>query len=81
MTENSPEGRETQWQTEKLLVTSNFSFSRSVVKGLALQTCKNKSLFGKELNKPHHEDKATTKQQQQHILIFFNILFCVLAVI
>ena len=32
---------------EKLLVTSNFSFSRRVFKRLVLQTCKNQGLFGK----------------------------------
>ena len=30
-------------------MTSNFSFSYSVFKGLILQTCKNQGLFGKEL--------------------------------
>ena len=34
---------------EKLLVTSNFSFSHSVFKRLVLQTRKNKGLFGKGL--------------------------------
>ena len=34
---------------EKLLVTSNFSFSLTVFKRLVLQTCKNKGLFGKGL--------------------------------
>ena len=36
---------------EKLLVTSNFSFSHSVFKRLVLQTHKNQGLFGKGLNK------------------------------
>ena len=35
---------------EKLLVTSNFSFSDRVFKEVVLQTCGNKSLFGKELS-------------------------------
>ena len=35
------------WEKEKLLVTSNFSFSHSVFKRLALQTRKNQGLFGK----------------------------------
>ena len=35
---------------EKLLVTSNFSFSHSVFKRLVLQTRKNQGLFGKGLN-------------------------------
>ena len=34
---------------EKLLVTSNFSFSHSVFKRLVLQTCKNQGLFRKGL--------------------------------
>ena len=33
-----------------LLVTSNFSFSRSVFKRLVLETRKNQGLFGKELS-------------------------------
>ena len=37
------------WETEKLLVTSNFSFSHSVFKRLVLQTRKNQGLFGKGL--------------------------------
>ena len=34
---------------EKMLVTSNFSFSHSVFKRLELQTRKNQGLFGKGL--------------------------------
>ena len=37
------------WEKEKLLVTSNFSFSRSVFKRHVLQTHKNQGLFGKGL--------------------------------
>ena len=37
------------WEKEKLLVTSNFSFSHIVFKRLVLQTRKNKGLFGKRL--------------------------------
>ena len=36
---------------EKLLVTSNFSFSHNVYKRLVLQSHKNKGLFGKGLTK------------------------------
>ena len=39
----------TLWEKEKLLVTSNFSFSCSVFKRLVLQTHENKGLFRKEL--------------------------------
>ena len=38
------------WEKEKLLVRSNFSFSRSVFKRLALEARKNQGLFGKGLN-------------------------------
>ena len=37
------------WEKEKLLVTSNFSFSHSVFKRLVQQTCKSQGLFGKGL--------------------------------
>ena len=37
------------WEKEKLLVTSNFSFSHNVFKRLVLQTRKNQGLFGKGL--------------------------------
>ena len=40
-------GRKALWEKEKLLLTSNFSFSLSVFKGLLLQTHKNQGLFGK----------------------------------
>ena len=38
------------WEKEKLLITSNFSFSNSVFKRLVLQTHINQGLFGKGLN-------------------------------
>ena len=37
-------------EKEKLLVTSNFSFSHSAFKRLVLQTHENQGLFGKGLN-------------------------------
>ena len=46
--ESSPNGYKTLWEKEKLLVTSNFSFSHSVFTRLVLQTRKNQGLFGKE---------------------------------
>ena len=49
MTESSLKGYKTLWKKEKLLVTSNFSFSYSVFKRLILQTRKNRGLFGKVL--------------------------------
>ena len=50
MAESSPKGQKTLWDKEKLLVTSNFSFSHSVFKRLVLQTRKNQGLFGKGLS-------------------------------
>ena len=47
--ESSPKGLKTLWEKEKLLVTSDFSFSHSVFKRLVLQTRKNQGLFGKGL--------------------------------
>ena len=41
------------WGKEKLLVTSNFSFSNSVFKRPVLQTRKNQGLFGKGLTLYH----------------------------
>ena len=38
-------GKKTLWEKEKLLVTSNFSFSHSVLKKLALQTGKKQGLL------------------------------------
>ena len=60
MAECSPDGSETLWEKEKLLVASNFSFSHSVFKKLVLLTNKNQGLFGKGL--------SNTKQVQ--LLIF-----------
>ena len=51
MAENYHKGLKTLWEKEKLLVTSNFSFSHSVFKRLVLQTRKNQGLFGKGLIK------------------------------
>ena len=44
---------ETLWEEEKLLITSNFSFSHSVFESLLLQTRKNQGLFGKGLRVVH----------------------------
>ena len=49
MGESSPKGLKTLWEKEKLLVTSNFSFSHSVFKSVLLQSRKNQGLFGKAL--------------------------------
>ena len=44
MAENYPSGQKTLWEKEKLLVTSNFSFSHSVFKRLVLQARKKQRL-------------------------------------
>ena len=49
MAESSQKEWKTLWEKEKLLIMSNFSFSRSVFKRLVLQTHKNKGLFRKGL--------------------------------
>ena len=49
MTQSSPNGLKTLQENEKMLITSNFSFSHSVFKKLVLQTRKNKGLFWKGL--------------------------------
>ena len=51
MTESSTNGRKTLWEKEKLLFTSNFSFSPSVFRRLVLQTGKNQGLFRKEFKR------------------------------
>ena len=40
-------GRKTLWKKDKLLVTSNLSFSHNVYKRLVMQTHKNQGLFRK----------------------------------
>ena len=56
---------------EKLLVTSNFSFSHNVFKKVELQTCKTQGLFGKGLTtlqeKPFEKGENTGKQ---HFFLF-----------
>ena len=49
MAENYLNGQKTLGEKEKLLVTSNFSFSHIVFKRLELLTQKNQGLFGKGL--------------------------------
>ena len=49
MAEKAPNGLKTLWEKQKLLFTSNFSFSHSVFKRLVLQTRKKQGLFGKGL--------------------------------
>ena len=49
MAETSPNGWKALWEKDKLLITSNFSFSQSVFERLVLQILKNQGLFGKGL--------------------------------
>ena len=49
MEQSSPTGCKILWKNEKLLATSNFSFSRSVFELHELQTGKTQGLFGKGL--------------------------------
>ena len=49
MAESSANGQKTLWEKEKLVVTSNFSFSHSVLKRLGLQTYIIQGFFGKGL--------------------------------
>ena len=49
MAENSPNKNKTLREKEKLLVSSNFSFSHSVFQRFVLQTLRNQGLFGKGL--------------------------------
>ena len=50
MAASCPTGQKTLWEKEKLLVTSNFSFSHSVFNRLVLKIRKNWDLFGKVLS-------------------------------
>ena len=59
MTENSAKGQKALWEKEKLLITSNVSFSLSVFKRLALQTHKKQGLFWKGLTlRPVSSDRT-----------------------
>ena len=51
MAERFPNEYKTLWKKDELLVTTNSSFSHSVFKRLALQTRKNRGLFGEGLGK------------------------------
>ena len=48
-TDSLPKKKKKLWGKEKLLVTSNFSFSHSMFKRLVLQTRQNQGLFWKGL--------------------------------
>ena len=81
MTESSQK-QKTLWEMEKLLVTSNFSFSLCVFKRLALQTRKNQGLFGKGLTHYHtmpHFDALKLYscgkecEKKEKLLVTFNL--------
>ena len=60
------------WEKEKLLVMSNFSFSRIVFKRLVLQTRKNQGLFGKELTYLYDAQyKASHKNNNGSVKLLF----------
>ena len=63
--ESSPNRLKTLWEKEKLLVMSNFSFSRSVFKRPVLQTRKNQGLFGKGLSVHIHRNR--TEPTNRHV--------------
>ena len=58
LAESYPNDWKTLREKEKLLVTSNFSFSHSVFKRLVLQTRKNQGLFGKGLKGKKNVEKG-----------------------
>ena len=68
MAEFSLNGLKTLCEKEKLLVTSNFSFSHSVFKRLVLQTRENQGLFGKGLTNDKILDSSKFKGFADDIL-------------
>ena len=74
MEERSSKGQKTLWEKEKLLVTSNFSFSHIVFKRLVLQTRKNQGLFGKGLILGKTQVAVSTKLK--NIKNFYKLSYC-----
>ena len=72
MAESSPNRLKTQRENEKLLITSNFSFSHSVFKRLVLQTRKYQGLFEKGLSchclKAFADDKINVIEKWKFVL-------------
>ena len=66
--ESSSVGYKTLWEKEKLLVTSNFSFSYCVFKGHAMQTGKNQGLFGRGLRESFDPNQKI-RQRRTHISV------------
>ena len=77
MAASSPKGKKTLWEKEKLLVTSNFSFSHCVFKRLVPQTCKNQGLFGKGIRT--HSVNVTTPILRNKFLTLFQSNLCFLS--
>ena len=71
MAESYLNGQKTLCEKEKLLVTSNFSFSHSVFKRLDLQTRENQGLFGKGL-KGNTWSSGATRLQTKGVTISKN---------
>ena len=62
-------GKNTLWEKEKLLITSSFSFSRSVF--TVLQTCTNKGLLGRGLNGSDSNNRAVECAGHNRLNIMF----------
>ena len=75
MAESFQNDQKTLWEKEKLLVTSNFTFTHRVFKRPVLQTHKNQGLFGKGLNNPWERGLLKTLEKREnscnlHFLLF-----------
>ena len=75
MAEGFPNRYKTMWEKDKLLVTSNLSFSHSVFKRLALQTRKNQGLFGKELSQSEVVLHSTLQ-----LLLQYDFILCLIEI-
>ena len=73
MAEGSPNRWKILWEKEKLLVTSNFSFSHSVFKRLVLQTCKQQGLSGKGLKKMAKTPVKLVEQRNLSIYLYLSL--------
>ena len=76
------QGRKHCGKKEKLLITSNFSFTHSVFKRLVLQTLKNQDLFGKgikgfPLKVIHLFTKQTKQEGHWPWSAHLRLMFCV----
>ena len=76
-----PKGEETMWEKEKLLVTSNFSFSHSVFKRLVSQGRQKVSLCGNGLRAGNHKRVCDIVVPFFYAAIFLDQQACCLAVV